>query len=36
LVFDDSVAQFHGVMPYRDGQPESWSVSLIPSDALSV
>lgn len=25
LVFDASVAQFHGVMPYRDGKPLSWS-----------
>jgi 8-oxo-dGTP diphosphatase len=35
LVFDESVAQFHGVMPYRDGQPESWKVSMIPSDGRS-
>ncbi len=27
LVFDDSVAQFHGVMPYRDGRPQGWSVT---------
>lgn len=33
LVFDASVAQFHGVMPYRDGQPESWTVSAIPWEA---
>jgi 8-oxo-dGTP diphosphatase len=29
LVFDETVAQFHGVMPYRDGQPESWQVSVV-------
>jgi 8-oxo-dGTP diphosphatase len=28
LVFDESVEQFHGVMPYRDGLPESWAVSV--------
>ena len=28
LVFDRSVAQFHGVMPYRDGRPLSWTYSL--------
>jgi 8-oxo-dGTP diphosphatase len=27
LVFDPGVRQFHGVMPYRDGRPESWTVS---------
>jgi len=27
LVFDDSVSQFHGVMPYRDGRPVDWAVS---------
>ena len=27
LVFDDAPAIFHGVMPYRDGQPVSWSYS---------
>jgi len=25
LVFDDRPGQFHGVMPYRDGRPLSWS-----------
>lgn len=25
LVFDPAVPQFHGVMPYRDGQPLSWT-----------
>lgn len=28
LVFDPTVAQFHGVMPYRDGLPESWTVAV--------
>lgn len=25
LVFDDDLRIFHGVMPYRDGKPQSWS-----------
>jgi 8-oxo-dGTP diphosphatase len=25
LVFGDDARQFHGVMPYRDGKPVSWS-----------
>jgi 8-oxo-dGTP diphosphatase len=25
LVFDDDPRTFHGVMPYKNGQPESWS-----------
>src|SRR5205809_522496 len=29
LVFDRAVRQFHGVMPYRDGKPLSWSFSLL-------
>ena len=29
LVFADSERQFHGVMPYRDGQPVSWSYRLL-------
>lgn len=29
LVFDDSVGQFHGVLPYADGRPVSWSVSIV-------
>jgi 8-oxo-dGTP diphosphatase len=29
LVFDPKVAQFHGVMPYRDGRPLSWSHHLL-------
>jgi 8-oxo-dGTP diphosphatase len=29
LVFDASVGQFHGVMPYRDGKPVSWSFQVL-------
>ena len=29
LVFDDTVDQFHGVMPYHDGRPASWRVTTI-------
>ncbi|MCS6849808.1 MAG: 8-oxo-dGTP diphosphatase [Gemmataceae bacterium] len=29
LVFADSTAQFHGVMPYRDGRPLAWSYHLL-------
>lgn len=29
LVFDDDPRTFHGVMPYRDGKPVSWSYSRI-------
>ena len=29
LVFDDAVPQFHGVMPYRDGRPVSWTYSIL-------
>jgi 8-oxo-dGTP diphosphatase len=29
LVFDKGGKQFHGVMPYRDGRPESWTYSLL-------
>lgn len=29
LVFDRSAPQFHGVMPYRDGKPQSWSFSTV-------
>jgi 8-oxo-dGTP diphosphatase len=28
LVFDQSQPQFHGVMPYRDGRPVSWTFSV--------
>lgn len=31
LVFDDAVGQFHGVLPYADGRPVSWSVSTLPA-----
>lgn len=29
LVFNDDAHQFHGVMPYRDGQPLSWRYTLV-------
>ena len=29
LVFDRDGRQFHGVMPYRDGRPASWTYSLL-------
>lgn len=29
LVFAPAVAQFHGVMPYRDGRPVSWDCSVV-------
>jgi 8-oxo-dGTP diphosphatase len=29
LVFDPSIPQFHGVMPYRDGRPVDWKVSIL-------
>jgi 8-oxo-dGTP diphosphatase len=29
-VLDRKAPQFHGVMPYRDGKPLSWSVSSVP------
>ena len=29
LVFERTDRQFHGVMPYRDGRPVSWSYSLV-------
>jgi len=29
LVFAREPRQFHGVMPYRDGRPVSWSYSLV-------
>lgn len=31
LVFDPARPQFHGVMPYRDGRPLRWAVSVIPT-----
>lgn len=30
LVFDDSVGQFHGVLPYEGGRPVSWDVTILP------
>ncbi|WP_028707290.1 NUDIX hydrolase [Propionicicella superfundia] len=30
LVFDDAVGQFHGVLPYEDGRPVSWDVTILP------
>lgn len=29
LVFEKTDRQFHGVMPYRDGRPVSWTYSLL-------
>jgi 8-oxo-dGTP diphosphatase len=29
LVFDPGGRQFHGIMPYRDGKPVSWSYSVV-------
>ena len=29
LVFERTARQFHGVMPYRDGRPLSWTCSLL-------
>ncbi|HOB05961.1 MAG TPA: 8-oxo-dGTP diphosphatase [Propionibacteriaceae bacterium] len=29
LVFDEAVTQFHGVLPYSDGRPVSWAVTLL-------
>jgi 8-oxo-dGTP diphosphatase len=29
LVFQQTARQFHGVMPYRDGRPVSWTYSLL-------
>jgi 8-oxo-dGTP diphosphatase len=34
IVFDDKVVQFHGVMPYTNGTPESWAVSLVSAEGL--
>ncbi len=31
LVFDEAVGQFHGVLPYRDGRPVSWTVTRLPA-----
>jgi 8-oxo-dGTP diphosphatase len=29
LVFEQTLQQFHGVMPYQDGRPVSWSYSVV-------
>lgn len=29
LVFDGSVSQFHGCLPYQDGRPTGWSVTTL-------
>jgi 8-oxo-dGTP diphosphatase len=29
LIFDPAAPQFHGVMPYRNGKPVSWSYSVV-------
>lgn len=29
FVFDDTVRQFHGVMPYQNGRPTGWHYSLL-------
>ena len=29
LVFDPAIPQFHGVMPYRDGRPVDWKVTVL-------
>jgi 8-oxo-dGTP diphosphatase len=29
MMFERTDRQFHGVMPYRDGRPVSWSYSLV-------
>lgn len=33
LVLDDGVGQFHGVLPYADGRPTRWSVSVLDAGA---
>jgi len=33
LVFDDAVEQFHGVLPYENGQPVEWKVDVVPTAA---
>jgi len=35
LVFEKSDCQFHGVMPYRDGRPISWTCSFLPDGKTS-
>jgi 8-oxo-dGTP diphosphatase len=29
LIFDPQISSFHGVMPYENGKPKSWSVTTI-------
>ncbi|MDN5564762.1 MAG: 8-oxo-dGTP diphosphatase [Luteococcus sp.] len=29
LVFDETITQFHGCLPYRDGRPTGWSVTTL-------
>ena len=29
MVFEKTVGQFHGVMPYRQGRPLSWEFSVL-------
>jgi 8-oxo-dGTP diphosphatase len=35
LVFDDSVGQFHGVMPYQLGRPVSWQCNILTAESGS-
>ena len=35
LVFDDAIAQFHGVMPYKAGKPIAWSYSILGKNQVS-
>jgi 8-oxo-dGTP diphosphatase len=35
LVFDLQAPQFHGVMPYRDGQALSWNFTTIPRSTIA-
>ena len=32
LIFDRTSPQFHGVMPYSEGRPVSWSYSTLPAE----
>ena len=32
LIFDRTSPQFHGVMPYSEGRPVSWSFSTLPAE----
>ena len=31
LVFDEAIEQFHGVLPYDNGQPVDWRVDIVPA-----